>query len=103
MLPDDIKPEDIHFTLKEMLSSIRELNRRIDELKIIYRQPSCGGEIKDFIKDRMWKLYSTKFCIIYSIYDLRMNVIKTFSNESNDENFKKIFSIENLSKELRNL
>lgn len=102
MLPDEYDPKVVHVTLKELLCSIRELNRRIDELKIVYRQPSCQGEIKNFIKDRIWRLYDTKFCLIHSIYDLRMNVIKAFSHE-NDEKIRELFSLKNLSKELRNI
>jgi len=89
--------EQLHFFIKEAFASIREINRRFDELKWVFRLESCNEETKAEIRERFKKLQETKFCLIYSIYDIRMQFCKTFEAHS------KILGTIKLYEELRDL
>lgn len=56
----------------ELLKSIREIDARIDELKIVLGDGPCPGqpERRQKIVDRVERLIETRFCLVYSFMDL---------------------------------
>lgn len=91
--------EQLFFFLKEIFASLREINRRLDELKWVFRLPSCNEETRDQIKERFKRLQETKFCLIYSIYDIRAQ----YSKFLGPEQYQRILGTIKLYEELRDL
>jgi len=62
----------------ELLKSIREIDCRIDELKIILGSGPCPGqpERRQKVVDRVERLVETRFCLVYSFMDLNPSLHK---------------------------
>jgi hypothetical protein len=90
--------------LRESFSSIKELNRRIDELRMVINAGWCEGESKKKVLNRISLLMATRCSLIYGIYDMRLKIIDSFPVHSNEKKgMEKILKFETLYKELKNL
>lgn len=61
----------------ELLKSIREIDCRIDELKMYldYNRPAAGEpERRTYLIQRMERLIETRFCLVYSFMDLNPSI-----------------------------
>jgi ribosome recycling factor len=104
MLQNEVSAKDLRVTFREMLSSVRDLNRRIDELKNIVKAGWCTEDSRKKVLERVAKLTDTKFCIIHSIYDIRLQVLQTFSSESDEKaDMEEVLSLDSLYKDLKNI
>lgn len=124
MLPDEIETTDILRVLREMFASVRELNRRIDELQWVLKeeihheypdQPpetikidALTDDGRSAIKTRIWRLIQTRFNIMHSIYDMRGKFIKAFlgcgiESEKKRMELERIFDREDFYQKLRKL
>lgn len=124
MLPNDVDTQDVLRTLREMFASVRELNRRIDELQWVLREEihheypdkppetfkiaALTDEGRDAIKTRIWRLIQTRFSIMHSIYDMKGRFVKTFSDTSVNSaerkvELEKVFGREDFYQKLRKL
>lgn len=63
----------------ELLKSIRELDVRIDELRMVLGNGPCPGqpERRQAIVERVQRLVETRFCLVYSFMDINPNIKKT--------------------------
>ena len=102
MLSEDISQKDAHILVKEMMSSIREINRRLDEIRLILQNPKCSQALMIDLDERLKKLEITKDCLIDAIYRTRGNLLSFRETESR-ERLGEIFKVDNLSKELSKL
>ena len=104
MWPNENTSKQVRDTLREMISSIRELNRRIDELKYVIRSGWCTCDSKRKIVERIAELINSRFSLIYSIYDIRRSVIESCPlNSIEHKRMEEILSIDTLYKELKNI
>jgi hypothetical protein len=94
--------QEILFVLKELLTSIKEINRRIDEIKIVMKNPKAPLDLIKDLKDRILALRQSQFCFIHSIYDIRVRAISSFAPEEK-ERIENIFSIKDLYRDLKKL
>lgn len=99
MLCEEMTSEQLFFFTKELFSTLREINRRMDELMWVFRLPSCNQETKDEIKARFIRLQETKFCLIYSIYDIRTKFVKILG----EDQYQKVLGTVKLYEELKEL
>lgn len=69
---EEDKYMDKHQLSLELLKSMREIDARIDELKIILGDGPCPGqpERRQKILDRIERLIETRFCLVYSFMDI---------------------------------
>lgn len=89
--------EEILFFARELFASLRELNKRIDELQWIIKGDLYREDKKQEIIDRIKRLIETKFCLISSIYDIRIKLIECFSYDVAEyEEIKEAFKIDGL-------
>jgi len=103
-LQKEVIPRDLQVFLREILCSIRELNRRISELKLVIRSGWCNEESKKKVIDRIMALNNTKYCFIYSIQDMRCKIINSCPLGSPERaEMGKILNAENLYEDLKNL
>ena len=104
MLQDEVNTKDLRFTFMEMISSVRELNRRIDELKYVVKSGWCNEDCKQKVVDRITQLNETKFRIIHSIYDIRLKVLATYSFSSEERaKMEELFNFSTLYKDLKHI
>jgi hypothetical protein len=99
---EDQIENDMHYLLSGLFSSIKETNRRIDEIKYILQNPNCTPELARELRDRTFRLKETKFCLIYSVCDIRLKITR-IRNEEERERMCNILEINHLYKELKNL
>jgi len=95
MLYEGLDNQGMYNLLMELLSSARDINRRLDELKLVIRGGVCSTEGKRKALERVNKLIKTKIMLAHSIYDVRSKVMRT-----SDED---LLQTENLYKDLREL
>jgi len=81
--------------LTQLLKSIRDVNRRISELKWIIKEKLYNKQEKKTITSKIERLYETRMCLIYSVFDVRETANKTLG--------KSIGNLESLYKELKDL
>ena len=81
MLKEEMTSEQLCFFVKEVFASIREINRRLDELKIVCEMESCTEDMKHEVRKRFTAMNDTKLNLIYSIYDIRGQFKDYFGNE----------------------
>lgn len=67
--------------LSQLLSSIRDINRRLDELKWIVKDKLCTEEGRKEIVQRIERLSETRMCLIYSLMDVKKQVENTLNQE----------------------
>lgn len=68
---EELSHRDIFNLIRELLVSIREINRRLQELKWVVKESLCNEEGRRKIVKRIENLNNTKMCFIYSVHDLR--------------------------------
>ena len=61
--------------MRELISSVRDIGKRLDELKMVLKEDLCAPEKKHIIIDRIKKLNETKFELIFSVYDIRKQFV----------------------------
>jgi hypothetical protein len=104
LLQNEVNSKDLNIFLREILNSIRELNRRIDELKIVIKSGWCDEKGKKKLIDRIVALMDTRFNLIYSVQDMRCKLINSFPPGSIERwEMNRILNVENLYKDLRSL
>jgi hypothetical protein len=104
MLQDEVTSHDLQKTFCEMVSSVRELNRRIDELKYVVKSEYCTVEGKTKIIARIARLMETKLCIIYSIHDIRIRLINTYAAGSVERiHIESMLDLETLYRDLKSI
>ncbi len=99
MLHDqDIDCLDSLAMMRELINSIRDVSKRIDELTMIVNRDICRQEKKAFVVDRIRRLKETKIQLIYSVYDTRTRFINAvdISNGEKLSEIEKRFPIEKL-------
>lgn len=102
MLYEGLSSQDIFNLVKELLASIRDCNRRLGELKWVLKTGKCNKELEQEIKEKIWSIQETKFCLIYSMFDVRTSLIRALSiNRSEEDKMASIFKIERLYEELK--
>ena len=94
-----MKSEEIFLFVRECINSIRELNRRKDELRWIMKQEECSEDLKGKIRERYKSLQETKFCLIYSMYDVRSQSTQVLGQEQ----YEKVLGTIKLYEELKDL
>ena len=99
MLYEEMTSDELNFFMKEIFSSLKDTNKRMNELKFIMKLPACNLETKNEIKERFKRLQQTKFCLIYSIYDVRTRFVKIFG----EPQYQKTLGTIRLYEELRDL
>jgi len=97
--------QDFHQFFRELLSSIKETNRRIDELKWVLRSSICTDEGRNKVIKRIEALVQTRFCLMFSIYDTRLRLVSNLSDEStlSRERAEELFKTNKIYKELKSL
>lgn len=124
MLYDHENYVDSFVMMRELFASIRDTNRRLCEIKnmligdyikddelnfckarcLMKDDLECKGHThKDMVKKRYLRLMDTRFSLIYSIYDIRKKFIKQLSEDATKEKIEKVFAIENIFRDLKNL
>jgi hypothetical protein len=105
MLQAEISSHDVFWLARHMLASIKEVNIRIRELKGFLSDGCCKEDKKNEILQRIERLIDTKFCIIYSIYDIRKDIIQRLSWDCEDKarEVDRIFDLKTLYEELKDL
>jgi len=91
---------DSNQMMRELMGSVRDLNRRLSELKTLLVSDSIKKEKKAEVIDRYKRLTKTKFELIYSIYDVRQRFIKQVSCDLNKKNIEEDFALKTLFKNL---
>lgn len=108
MLHYEIDNFETFNTLREMFSSAREINRRIDELQWILDEKDVLTEHgKEEVKAKICRIEETQIKIVSSIYSMKNVFINTIlGNKEEKEKRKqieKMFEKENFCSKLRNL
>lgn len=85
---------EFQILLTQLFSSIRDLNRRLNELKGVIKSESCSDEGRRLTVKRIERLNETRMCLIYSVFDLRKKAEKEINTQ---------LTIGTLYKELKNL
>lgn len=99
MLCDEMNSEQLFAFTRELFASIREINRRLDELRWVYNLPVSTEEVKKEVRERYKRLQETKFCFIYSIYDIRTQ----FTRIIGEDKYQEVLGTIKLYEELRDL
>ena len=68
---DELNHQEIHFLIKGLFDTVRETNRRIDEVERVMQHPGCGSALTQHLAARKERLTDTRFCIMESIYEMR--------------------------------
>jgi len=85
MLQDKLEPQrdldikEVMMLAKELFFSVRDVNRRLDELLLMRENEFCCGNVDEYVVDRIKKLKETKFKLIFSLQDIRIPLIKALS------------------------
>ena len=104
MLQTEITSHGLQEIFREMVSSVRELNRRIDELRLVIKSGWCDEKSTPKVLDRIARLMESKLCVIYSIHDIRMQLLSTYSVGSVERNkMEDILDISTLYKDLKSI
>ena len=89
--------------VRELLSSIRDTNRRIFEIKNMIQKGYIKEEKISEVKGRYLRLKETRSCLIYSIYDMRQKFIESLSGEYTKESISQKFKLNGLFRDLSNI
>lgn len=89
--------------MRELLSSVRDVNHRLVELKDMLQQNLVKEEKRYEIKQRYQALMNTRFCLIYSIYDVRQKFVNQISDEYTKKDVEKKFQVESIFEDLKKL
>ena len=76
--PDVMDP---HWLSLELCKSIRDIDNRLDELKIVLG--STKNERRKHILERVERLIETRFCLVYSLMDVNPGMKKLDEDSSN--------------------
>lgn len=99
MLCKEVNSEELHFFIKEVLASLRDTNKRIDELNWVRHLESCDEQTKVSVAERLKKLHDSRSKLISSIDSVKMHFREAFG----DDQYRRIFGSESLHKELQEL
>lgn len=100
MLYDSKDHIDSCMMMRELISSVRDTSRRLSEVKMMIKGDFIKEEKKDEVKARYLALMNTRFCLIYSIYDIRQRFVKKISDKNTKEKVEKRFQIDGLFHDL---
>jgi hypothetical protein len=106
MLQDDLKQSETLELARGLFAGIRETNIRLRELKNFLKEDLCKEDRKEEILKRIERLVDTKFCLIYSIYDIRNKLIRELSDSLTGDRFReleRVFDLTTLYKDLKDL
>lgn len=73
-LPDQLPPGSL---MRELISSIRDMRIRIDEVKGIISEGYCIPERKGELIDRVLRMKETKMMLMHSAYDARQSFVES--------------------------
>jgi hypothetical protein len=97
MLYDHLSDLEVYRITNQILSSIRETNRRLDELKWVVKEGLCDGPMGlRAIAKRIERLSETRMKLIYSVSDLRRRINRSIGKEEH-------LGIKDIYKELKDL
>jgi hypothetical protein len=100
MLHDESINDDSHLPplelIRELFSSIRDVNRRIDELKGLLRSGYVSKDKEAEVVNRCKALIETRMRLMYSVYDVRHKFVEALSDEHNKVEIDKKFGIRKL-------
>ena len=71
MLCEDI---EVHSLIRELFSSVRDVDKRLEELQGAVTKGWIAVENKDNVKKRMSDLVKTRFCLMKSICIIKQSV-----------------------------
>ncbi len=95
--PEFVDPNQM---MRELLASVRDTNRRLEEIRIMVQSDAIKKVRKPAVISRYERLTETRFCLIYSIYDMRQKFIKQVSDEHRKDEIEKSFALDKLFKDL---
>jgi len=101
----DLTSQETLSLVRELMSSLREYSRRMDELKWVIREVLKGDSKSTIVRDRLKRMMNTKFCLIFSIHDASASLIKALGRETPDraKEIEKIFGVKDLHQRLKRL
>jgi len=68
---------------RELFSSVRDLDCRVYELKLLISKGSeLGKDANNHLRSRVKSLVNTRFCLVYSLLDIREKLLKSVGPES---------------------
>lgn len=100
MLYDSENYVDPAVMMRELLAAVRDTNRRLFEIKNMIVNDYIAEEKKDEVKGRYLRLMNTRFCLIYSIYDMRQKFVDQISDPNTKEMVESKFQLDGLFQDL---
>ena len=100
MLQEKMNHKECLELVTSMIGSVKEINRRMSELKWTIKNGLCSEQGKKTILEKIIRLNETKHCIIYSIYDVRNSVIDALNDGSQKSEF---LNMNDLYRQLKDL
>lgn len=97
---EEIKTSEYCFLIRELICSIREINRRLNELNIIIQSDFCTNEGKKEVFERCVRLTETKRCLVESLKEVVNNITSSSINEELKKDLNSLFNDINLYQEL---
>lgn len=76
----------------QILSTVRSLDARLDELKLIMTAGVLDPNARLALRERMERLVESRFCLVYSLMDLRCATVSYLNFDGNNESATKMFS-----------
>lgn len=95
---DDFSKLDPISLMRELLSSLRDVNSRLRELSLLYWDKSTPQDMIKKISDRYCLLCETRSKLASSIYSIRGEFLNSIKLDSARKNLENRFEIEELLK-----
>ena len=86
--------------MRELISSVRDTNRRLEEISFLMDSGAIKKEKEGDIISRYKRLTDTRLCLINSIYDMRQQFIDKIATEDTRERIEENFSLQSLYRDL---
>lgn len=85
MLHENLDSHELYKLLKGMFDSIREINRRIDELSLVIKNDWCTPGGKKEITSRVANLIESRLHLSTSIHTIRNHLVSSFGEQDQRE------------------